>query len=447
MRDPVILPDSQVIVDRSTIARHLLTQVTVDRSTIARHLLTQVTVDRSTIARHQLTQAADPFSRKDLTIDMAQPSTLSILNRRFARLSVGSDKSIATVRVKATLSSTTLNLRTPRLSTPRQPTPVMNMYMVTRGLKSVSVSRAAARRAPVVYKARSIMRRHLCVKRWLNTLSSGLPWGFTKSDPDIVLLGGSRNRRWLGTTVSRTTPASVASIDGSQRGANGLVAVETKAMRNIVVMAANLRTKTGAGMMSCKKALAECNGDVDAAIEWLRKKGLSGADKKAGRIAAEGGIFSYVHPGSRLGVMVEVNCETDFVAASDTFQSLAKSVAMQLAASPTVMYVSVEDIPAEVFEKEKAMEMLREDMKSKPENIRAKIAEGRAQKLAAEMALLPQPYLVDGSKTVEQAVKEAIAALGEKISIRRFVKFELGDGIEKKKDDFAAEVAAATGTA
>eukprot|EP00798_Chlamydomonas_sp_ICE-L_P011675 gene11675-34397_t len=234
--------------------------------------------------------------------------------------------------------------------------------------------------------------------------------------------------------------------------------VAVRAYRSPVVLAAaattisaadvkNLRTKTGAGMMSCKKALAECNGDVDAAIEWLRKKGLSGADKKAGRIAAEGGIFTYIHPGSRLGVMVEVNCETDFVAASDTFQSLAKSVAMQLAASPTVLYVSVEDIPAEVFEKEKAMEMLREDVKSKPENIRAKIAEGRAQKLAAEMALLPQPYLVDGSKTVEQAVKEAIAALGEKISIRRFVKFELGDGIEKKKDDFAAEVAAATGTA
>jgi len=205
-----------------------------------------------------------------------------------------------------------------------------------------------------------------------------------------------------------------------------------------------LRDKTGAGMMDCKKALGENNGDVEASIEWLRKKGLAGADKKAGRVAAEGVVASYIHPGSRLGVLLEVNCETDFVAASDKFQSLVNGIAMQIAASPGVQYVAAEDIPPEVFEREKQIEMGREDLKGKPDAIRAKIAEGRVQKLAQEMALLPQPYLMDNSKTVEQAVKEAIAAIGEKISIRRFVKYQLGEGIEKKVMDLAADVAAMT---
>ena len=167
-------------------------------------------------------------------------------------------------------------------------------------------------------------------------------------------------------------------------------------------MVKELRDKTGAGMMDCKKALAENNADMEASIEWLRKKGLAGADKKAGRLAAEGVVASYIHPGSRLGVLLEVNCETDFVAASDGFNSLVNGLAMQLAASPQVQYVSAEDIPAEVFEREKAIEMGREDLTSKPEAIRAKIAEGRVQKLAQEMSLLPQPYLMDQSKTVEQ---------------------------------------------
>ena len=163
-----------------------------------------------------------------------------------------------------------------------------------------------------------------------------------------------------------------------------------------------LRDKTGAGMMDCKKALGENNGDMEASIEWLRKKGLAGADKKAGRLAAEGAIVSYIHPGSRLGVLLEVNCETDFVAVSDGFQSLINGLAMQLAASPMVQYVAAEDIPASVFEREKEIEMGREDILSKPEAIRAKIAEGRVQKLAQEMSLLPQPYLMDQSKTVDQ---------------------------------------------
>ncbi|GAX79678.1 hypothetical protein CEUSTIGMA_g7119.t1 [Chlamydomonas eustigma] len=205
-----------------------------------------------------------------------------------------------------------------------------------------------------------------------------------------------------------------------------------------------LRDKTGAGMMDCKKALAENNGDMEASVEWLRKKGLAGADKKAGRLAVEGVVASYIHPGSRLGVLLEVNCETDFVAASDGFQSLVNGLAMQIAASPQVQYVSAEDIPAEVFAREKAIEMGREDLLNKPVAIRAKIAEGRVQKLAQEMALLPQPYLMDQTKTVEQAVKEAIATIGEKISVRRFEKFVLGEGIEKKVLDLAADVAAMT---
>ena len=208
-----------------------------------------------------------------------------------------------------------------------------------------------------------------------------------------------------------------------------------------------LRDKTGAGMMDCKKALAENNGSVELSVEWLRKKGLSGADKKAGRIAAEGAITSYIHPGSRLGVMLEINCETDFVAASDGFNALASGLAMQIAASPGVLYVTPDEIPAEVFEREKEIEMGREDLKSKPEAIRAKIAEGRVQKLAQEMCLLPQPYLMDQSKTVEQAIKETIATIGEKISLRRFVKFQLGEGIEKKSNDFAKDIAAMTAKA
>jgi hypothetical protein len=142
-----------------------------------------------------------------------------------------------------------------------------------------------------------------------------------------------------------------------------------------------LRQSTGAGMMDCKKALAQNDNNMELATEWLRKKGLASADKKAGRVAAEGAIATYIHPGSRIGVLIEVNCETDFVAVSDKFQELVGAISMQIAASPSVDYVAAEDIPAEVFEREKLIEMEREDIKSKPEAIRAKIAEGRVQKL------------------------------------------------------------------
>ncbi|GLC37745.1 hypothetical protein PLESTB_001472500 [Pleodorina starrii] len=206
-----------------------------------------------------------------------------------------------------------------------------------------------------------------------------------------------------------------------------------------------LRDKTGAGMMDCKKALAENDNDMDKATEWLRMKGLASADKKAGRLAAEGVIASYIHPGSRLGVLLEVNCETDFVAASEKFNELVGFIAMGIVAGQNVQYVSADEIPAEVFEREKQIEMAREDLKNKPDAIRAKIAEGRAKKIAQEMCLLDQPFLTDPSKTVAEAIKEAIAAIGEKISVRRFVKYQLGEGLEKKSNDFAAEVAAATG--
>jgi len=203
-----------------------------------------------------------------------------------------------------------------------------------------------------------------------------------------------------------------------------------------------LREKSGAGMMDCKKALAENDNDVTKAAEWLRKKGLAGADKKAGRVAAEGAVVDYIHPGSRVGVLLELNCETDFVAAGDVFSRLAKALAMQIAASPTVEYVTAEEIPAEVFAAEMGAEMSREDIAAKPEAIRQKIAEGRVKKLVAERALLDQPYLVDPSKTVAEAVKEAVAACGEKISVRRFARYVLGEGIEKKVNDLAADVAA-----
>eukprot|EP01024_Parvocaulis_polyphysoides_P009532 TRINITY_DN1300_c0_g1_i6.p1 TRINITY_DN1300_c0_g1~~TRINITY_DN1300_c0_g1_i6.p1 ORF type:complete len:508 (+),score=131.73 TRINITY_DN1300_c0_g1_i6:45-1568(+) len=207
-----------------------------------------------------------------------------------------------------------------------------------------------------------------------------------------------------------------------------------------------LRDQIGAGMMDCKKALAECNNDINAATEFLRKKGLAKADKKSGRVAAEGAIGSYIHQGSRLGVLIEVNCETDFAAKGDIFKELVSDMAMQVAACPTVQFVSADDVSPEVLESERAAEMQKEDIQNKPENLRGKIVEGRVMKIVKEMALLDQPYIRDSTKTVEEVVKEAIAACGENIKIRRFERFNLGEGIEKKESDFAAEVAAATGS-
>ncbi|MDJ1178999.1 translation elongation factor Ts [Roseofilum sp. BLCC_M91] len=203
-----------------------------------------------------------------------------------------------------------------------------------------------------------------------------------------------------------------------------------------------LREKTGAGMMDCKKALQETDGDLEKASEWLRKKGIASAGKKSSRVAAEGLIDSYIHTGSRIGVLVEVNCETDFVARGEAFQTLVRDIAMQIAAYPNVEYVSIEDIPAEIVEKEKSIEMGREDLAKKPDNIKEKIVAGRIEKRLKELTLLDQSYIKDQTKTVGELVTETIASLGENIQVRRFARFVLGEGIEKEESNFAEEVAA-----
>ena len=206
-----------------------------------------------------------------------------------------------------------------------------------------------------------------------------------------------------------------------------------------------LRDKTGAGMMDCKKALKETEGDISKAMEWLRQKGITGAGKKSARVAAEGLVGSYIHTGGRVGVLVEVNCETDFVGRNEAFQSLVRSVAMQIAACPNVEYVKVDDIPADFIQKEKDIEMGKDDLANKPDNIKEKIVQGRIEKRLKDMSLMDQPYIKDQNITVEELVKQTIAQLGENIQVRRFVRFVLGEGIEKQESNFAEEVAAQMG--
>ncbi|MGB5134795.1 MAG: translation elongation factor Ts [Prochlorococcaceae cyanobacterium] len=206
-----------------------------------------------------------------------------------------------------------------------------------------------------------------------------------------------------------------------------------------------LRDKTGAGMMDCKKALAETNGDTDKAIEWLRQKGIASAEKKAGRTAAEGAIGSYIHTGARVGVLVEVNCETDFVARGEIFQELIRNVAMQIAACPSVDYVKVDDIPSDVAEREKQIEMGRDDLAGKKEEMKERIVSGRISKRLKEMALMDQPYIKDSAITVSDLVKQVAGKVGENVQVRRFVRFNLGEGIDVETADFAAEVAAMGG--
>ena len=213
-------------------------------------------------------------------------------------------------------------------------------------------------------------------------------------------------------------------------------------MSNITAkLVKDLRDKTGAGMMDCKKALNETDGNLDKAIEWLRKKGIASAEKKSGRVAAEGAIGSYIHTGSRVGVLIELNCETDFVARGEIFQSLLKDVSMQIAACPNVEYVSINDIPNEIVEKEKLIEMGRDDLSGKPEQIKGKIVEGRIAKRLKELALLDQPYIKDSSITVEQLVKQVAGKIGENIKVRRFTRYTLGEGLEVDQLGFADEVA------
>jgi elongation factor Ts len=196
-----------------------------------------------------------------------------------------------------------------------------------------------------------------------------------------------------------------------------------------------LREKTGAGMMDCKKALKENEGDMNKAIEWLRQKGIASAEKKSGRMAAEGIVGSYIHTGGRVGVLVEVNCETDFVARREEFQALVKDIAMQVAACPNVEYVSVEDIPDTITQREKEIEMGRDDLAKKPDNIKEKIVQGRIEKRLKELSLIDQPYIRDQSKSVEELVKETVSLLGENIQVRRFTRYVLGEGIESESSD------------
>lgn len=204
-------------------------------------------------------------------------------------------------------------------------------------------------------------------------------------------------------------------------------------------MVKELREKTGAGMMDCKKALNETNGNMEKAVEYLREKGIANADKKAGRIAAEGVVESYIHGGGRIGVLVEVNCETDFVAKTDEFKSFVKDVAMQIAAM-NPKYVRRDEVPAEEVERERQILRQQALQEGKPEAIVDKMVEGRLTKHFKDICLLDQVFVKDGEKTIEQMVKEQIARIGENISIRRFVRYELGEGLEKRQDNFVEEV-------
>ena len=204
-------------------------------------------------------------------------------------------------------------------------------------------------------------------------------------------------------------------------------------------MVRQLRERTGAGMMDCKRALTDANGDAEKAIELLREKGLSAAAKKAGRIASEGLVEAYIHGDGRIGVLVEVNIETDFAARGDEFKQFVKDVAMQIAASKPE-YVKKEDVPASIIESEKEILRAQARNEGKPEKIIDKMVEGRIVKFYAENCLLEQAFIKDPDMTVGQLLTEKIAHIGENISIRRFARFERGEGIEKKEENFADEV-------
>jgi elongation factor Ts len=206
-------------------------------------------------------------------------------------------------------------------------------------------------------------------------------------------------------------------------------------------MVKELREKTGAGMMDCKKALQETNGDMEKAMDFLREKGIASAEKKAGRIAAEGLVESYIHGNGRIGVLLEVNIETDFAAKNEEFKTFVKDIAMQIAATKP-LYVKKEEVPEEVVNKEK--EILKaqamNENSNKPEHIVEKMVNGRIEKFYKEICLMEQPFIKDTDKSVTQLVKEKISAIGENINIRRFVRFEMGEGLEKKDENFAEEV-------
>src|SRR4051812_20615036 len=210
----------------------------------------------------------------------------------------------------------------------------------------------------------------------------------------------------------------------------------------------SLREKSGAGMVDCKNALVEANGDENAAMDILRKKGMAQAGKKAGRVTAEGAVGSYIHMGGKVGVLVEVNCETDFVARGEEFQQLIKDVAMHIAAAEP-RFVTREEVPGDALDKEReiARAQAKNDPKNanKPDQVLDKIVEGRIGKFYEESVLMDQPFVKDPAKTIGDLITEKVAKTGEKITIRRFARYKMGEGIEKREDDFGSEVAALAG--
>ena len=211
-------------------------------------------------------------------------------------------------------------------------------------------------------------------------------------------------------------------------------------MKITAQMVKELREKTGSGMMDCKKALTEADGDMEKAIVILREKGMAKTAKKADRIAAEGVVASYIHMGGRIGAMVEINCETDFVAQTDKFQRFAKDVAMHIAAA-NPKYLSEDEVPEEEVAKEREILKVQALNEGKPEKIVEKMVEGRLKKFYKEICLLDQPYIKDPDMTIGDLVKEQIMDIGEYVKIRRFARFEMGEGLEKKQENFAEEVA------
>ncbi|HEV7787357.1 MAG TPA: translation elongation factor Ts [Thermoanaerobaculia bacterium] len=206
-------------------------------------------------------------------------------------------------------------------------------------------------------------------------------------------------------------------------------------------MVKELRERTGAGMMDCKNALNDAKGHMENAVDSLRKKGLAAAAKKAGRITAEGAVGSYIHGGGKLGVLVEVNCETDFVARNDAFQELVRDIAMHIAAAEP-RFIRREEVTPEVLERERAIFQDQALASGKPANVVERIVTGKMEKYYSEFVLLEQPFVKNPDQTIAQLIAERVAKIGENIQVRRFSRFKLGEGIEKRQDDFAAEVAA-----
>jgi elongation factor Ts len=206
----------------------------------------------------------------------------------------------------------------------------------------------------------------------------------------------------------------------------------------------DLRERTGAGMSDCKKALTEVGGDMDKAIDYLRTKGLAKAAKKAGREATEGAVVSYIHGGGRIGVLVEINCETDFVARAEDFQTFTREVALQIAAM-NPQFVRKEEVSKDVIDREREVLLAKAKESGKPDQVVQKMVDGQITKWMKEICLLDQAWVKDQDKTIDQVQQELIAKIGENVKVRRFVRFELGEGLEKKKDDFAAEVAKQAG--